>query len=348
MCMKMKSDLKNGLSGILRVRNEEEFVEACIDSCIEALDELIIVYNDCTDSTPDIIERKRSEHPTKIKVYPYEHEIYGTNLSKEKFEKTLALPDDSPHLLCNYYNFALSKVSYQYAMKIDADQIYSTAELQHWANLCRHPEQCSWNVKCVLGMLFYYLFLLYRYICIKSKRLFPFLPKQFISLFKGSYIAYAKYLFGKGTACFSLSGVNVFQDKGFWYVTLGVKDGVLNVAPPYNGEGDHLIFRVSSATYYKRIVFDYYNTLKTNSYSVIEEFVHPYKVAFVGFAWLHISQMRLSCRAQMKRKKKNIRKHLLIFRNSVHLHLMKWINVLISLWLRYISVSYLSLFIMLS
>lgn len=79
----MKSNLKNGLSGILRVRNEEEFVEACIDSCIEALDELIIVYNDCTDATPDIIEQKRIEYPEKIKIYPYEYEIYDQSLKRK-------------------------------------------------------------------------------------------------------------------------------------------------------------------------------------------------------------------------------------------------------------------------
>lgn len=232
MHIKMKSNLKNGLSGILRVRNEEEFVEACIDSCIEALDELIIVYNDCTDATPDIIEQKRIEYPEKIKIYPYEYEIYGINLSKEKYEKTLALPDDSPHLLCNYYNFALSKVSYQYAMKIDADQIYFSTELQHWADLCRHPEQCRWSFKCIGGVIFYYLFLLYRYIClVRCKKSLPFLPIPVISCFKESYIAYGKYLFGKGKACFSLSGLNVFRNRERWYVTLGRKDDTLNVSP---------------------------------------------------------------------------------------------------------------------
>lgn len=297
----MKNNLRNGLSGILRVKNEQEFVEACIDSCIEALDELIIVYNDCTDSTPKIIERKRSEYPTKIKVYPYEYEIYGTNLSKEKFEKTLALPDDSPHLLCNYYNFALSKASYQFAMKIDADQIYCTEELQRWADLCRHPKQCRWSFKCIGGAIFYYMFLLYRYIClVKCKKSLPFLPIRIISCLKEYYIAYGKYLFGKGKACFSLSGLNVFRNRNRWYVTLGRMDEALNVAPPYNGEGDHLIFRVSSDTYYKRFVFDYYNILKTDRYSIIEEFVHPYKVFFVGFVWFHMSQMRLNCRAQMQ------------------------------------------------
>ena len=47
--------LKNGLSGIMRVKNEGRFLEACIDSCIEALDEIIIVYTGCTDNTEEIL-----------------------------------------------------------------------------------------------------------------------------------------------------------------------------------------------------------------------------------------------------------------------------------------------------
>ena len=59
--------LKDGLSGFIRAKNEAQFIEACIDSCIDALDELIIVYNDCTDETPEIVERKRKQYPDKIK-----------------------------------------------------------------------------------------------------------------------------------------------------------------------------------------------------------------------------------------------------------------------------------------
>ncbi len=43
-------DRTPGVSGILRVKNDAEFLEECIESCIPALDELIIVYNGCTDT----------------------------------------------------------------------------------------------------------------------------------------------------------------------------------------------------------------------------------------------------------------------------------------------------------
>ena len=39
------------VAGIMRVRNEGNFIHDCVESCIDALDELIVVYNDCTDNS---------------------------------------------------------------------------------------------------------------------------------------------------------------------------------------------------------------------------------------------------------------------------------------------------------
>lgn len=132
------NQLHNGVSGIMRVKNDAEFIEASIDSCIDALDELVIVYNDCSDNSPELIYKKQSQYPDKIKVYEYKHKIYPINLTKEEYEYAKSLPSDSPHLLCNYYNFALSKVTCQYAMKIDADQIYFSDKLKEWCDVYRY------------------------------------------------------------------------------------------------------------------------------------------------------------------------------------------------------------------
>lgn len=119
-----------GVSGILRVKNDAEFLADSIESCIEALDELIIVYNDCTDQSPEIIKIKAKQYCNKIKYYEYKPKIYSNNLSEEEYKFIKSQPEDSPHLLANYYNFALSKVTYEFVMKIDADQIYLTSELK--------------------------------------------------------------------------------------------------------------------------------------------------------------------------------------------------------------------------
>lgn len=48
-----------GVSGILRCHNHADFLELCIDSCIDGLDELIAVYHDCTDDTVQILHKNR-------------------------------------------------------------------------------------------------------------------------------------------------------------------------------------------------------------------------------------------------------------------------------------------------
>ena len=81
-----ESDLKDGLSGLMRTRNEAPLLEPCIDSCIDALDELIVVCSDCTDNTLEILERKKKQYPTKLRVFEYNKKVLSFDLTKEEFE----------------------------------------------------------------------------------------------------------------------------------------------------------------------------------------------------------------------------------------------------------------------
>ena len=107
-----------GVSGLLRVKNDEDFLSACIDSCIGPLDELIIVCQPSDDRTQQIVETKRRQYPDKIRAYSYRPRVLSHNLSVEELEYAKKLPSDSIHLLANYYNYTLSKASYRYAVKI--------------------------------------------------------------------------------------------------------------------------------------------------------------------------------------------------------------------------------------
>lgn len=295
--------LKQGVSGFMRVKNDAEFIEASIDSCIDALDELIIVYNDCSDSTPELIEKKRSEHPDKIRVYEYKHKVFSTNLSKAEYEQAIRLPDDSPNLLCNYYNYALSKVNYRYALKIDADQIYFSKQLKQWCDIFRESNfNLRKTIRYYVGYVFNLYFMLFKLCCFRTKRLYSFLPEKIICRLTPHYIEYLKYQVKKGKACISLSGINVFKDDG-WFVSLGKKSDETNILPPFNGEGDHLIFAVSQDTFFRRYHMPYYNLLANTKYSLIEEFVHPYKMLCAGFAWFHMNAMRNRCRAKVSEAK---------------------------------------------
>lgn len=283
--------LRLGVTGLMRVKDDADFVGASIDSCIDAIDELVVVYNDCSDNSPEIIERKRREYPNKIKVFEYKPRVYALNLTKEEYEIARGFPEDSPHLLSSYYNFALSKASFSHALKIDADQVYFSEELKELCDIVR-VGQPKKRIRYWIGAIFHYYFLLYRFISLRRYQYFPILPEWMVKVFRNAYIDYARYKVKIENACISLSGINVVEDEGKWYVPMGWKNDNFNILPPYNGENDHLIFRVSPHTYYKPLVLTYYNMQRNNPYSVIEEFVHPYKPMFMGFAWFHLNSMR--------------------------------------------------------
>lgn len=285
-----------GVSGIMRVKNDAEFIAGSIESCIDALDELVVVYNDCTDNSAEVIETMRQKHPDKIRVFEYPYKVFGAGLTKEEYEYAKSLPDDSPSLLCNYYNFALSKVRCEYAIKIDADQIYFKENLKKWCNLVRQGNEVEGSF--MLGKIFHYYFLAYRYFSLKFKIRLPFMPEWLSKTVKPHYEKFALEQMIKGKACLSFSGLNVYKDN-LWYVTLGLKNNALNVLPPFNGENDHLLFKVSNQTYYRKFDMDYYNLISNSSYSLIEEFVHPYKPMFMGFCWFHMNAMRSRFKKQV-------------------------------------------------
>lgn len=286
--------LKKGVSGLMRVRNEADFVGASIDSCINALDELIIVYNDCTDTTPQIVKEKAREYPDKIKVYEYPYKVYGVNLSKEEYDYIISQPLDSPHRLCNYYNFALSKVNYRNAVKIDADQIYFTEKLKYWCDIYSGHMHKKISLRSLIGIpiLFWIAFNIRKW---KNNKKNHYLKFVRFSFFRKCYLSAASYVVQHFKSCISLSGLNVVEKDKEWYVPLGHIGSVVNLYPPFNGTGDHLIFSVGSDTYYEP-ADDTINTAfqnhQENSYTSIEVFHKNAPQLFVGTCWFHVTCMR--------------------------------------------------------
>lgn len=168
---------KNGVSGMMRVKNDAEFIEQCVESCLPALDELVIVYNDCTDNSPQIIESLAKKYPEKIKAYNYTPEIFAWNLTEEKAKAILSGEIASENTLYGYYNYALSKTNYKYVMKIDADQIYFTQKLCNVCDLYR----AKGNV--ILGYIYLPIILLIKislYITMYFKKKSRFFSNKYI------------------------------------------------------------------------------------------------------------------------------------------------------------------------
>lgn len=284
--------MRKKVAGILRVKNDGIFVRACIESCIDALDELIVVHNDCTDNSVEEIEKMVAKYPDKIHHYTYPYEVWAFHLSKKKFDEVRNLPEDNPHLLSNYCNFALSKVTADYALKIDADQVYFTEKLKEWCDFIRDDckKHQTITIKVFAGKVFQSYMSVYRMLSLKVGIVLPMMPSWLLRMAYPVYISYAKYAFSHNQACMALSGVNVLEtDKTL--ISMGHESEKLLMLPPFNGIGDTVMFKMSDKVRFQRLIMEQYN--QGDTYSVIEEFVHPYKrLTFVGYFWKHMRTMR--------------------------------------------------------
>lgn len=272
-----------GVSGLLRTKNGADFLSACIDSCINALDELIIVYQKSSDDTEKIIYQKQKQYPDKIRVYFYEPKVYSHNLTEEEFNYASNLSADSIHLLSNYYNFALSKAKYKYAIKIDDDQIYFSDKFKEILDLYKREDKVKISPKEKYAFKYYKK--LYKKILKHPNYLNSFtchflIPKFFIK----NLISYIKKKIQNDKIITSFSGINLFEGK----IPLGSFDtpGLLS---PFNGTNDTVCFPVSSDTYY----IPFYDN---GNNRIIERFQNDNKLMQeifpIGFFWIHLKDMK--------------------------------------------------------
>lgn len=297
---------KVGVSGMMRVRNDAEFIEACVESCINALDELVIVYNDCSDDSPEIIKAMAERYPEKIKVYEYTPWLYCGNLTFEEYEKAKSLPHTSIHLLSNYYNYALSKTTYQFVLKIDADQIYFTERL---SEICARYRTRRLNIPNILETIaFIKINILYR---TNSK----------IRTTTRTFINYQKCINKLISFCgitTSYSGINIVaDDKDNKLIPLGRETSDLNILPPFNGVGDHLIFKVKSNTRFIPYDCEEYKTMISGDYTYIEKLVGNSRFFLNGFLWWHLNGMRKNIIGKQRENIQNYPESFLLFDKAV-------------------------------
>lgn len=280
-----------GISGLLRTKNGADFISECIDSCINALDELIIVYQESADDTEKIIIEKQKQYPDKIRVYFYEPKVYSHNLTEEEYDYVLNLSKNSIHLLSNYYNFVLSKAKYKYAIKIDDDQIYFSDKFKEILDLYRTEKKEK--ISCIERLAFAYYKNLYKVTYKHPKYLNSFtchflIPKFFIR----NLISYLKKKIQNDKIITSFSGINLFEDK----IPVGSFE-TPNLLCPFNGTFDTVCFPVSSDTYY----IPFYD--KENN-RIIERFKNDNKsmqeVFPIGFFWVHLKDMKKSVYEKIK------------------------------------------------
>lgn len=286
---KIALNRRPGVSGIMRVRNDGEFIEMSIESCIDALDELIIVYNDCTDDSPAIIEKICQRYPDKIKVYAYKPHILAWNLSDKQISDIMDGSIPMENTLAGYCNYALSKTTCEYVLKIDADQIYNTSQMISLCN-CYRCSSADGHLS-LKKHIFLWLTKILLTLSIKSHIGLRLLRnKKYISYYQKCLLEYIK----KDKVTVSLSGINVIVVDATIYIPLGQRlQGGFNILGPFNGVGDTCIFRVTDKTHFKPIVDEAYNMLIGGKKNVIETFCGKERSwAYCTPIWLHLNACR--------------------------------------------------------
>lgn len=281
---------KNGVSGMMRVKNDAEFIDAAIESCIDALDELVIVYNDCSDNSPEIIKSLAQKYPSKIRYYEYKPKILSHNLSEIDYQSYLDGRINPLNTLANYYNYALSKTTYKYVMKIDADQIYFSEKLNYTLNLYRKKQKKTITILDICRFVSIFLGLRSK----KNKKISYSIRNY------NSYINTVEFLAAKFKIPLSLSGINIFLINEEQYIPLGVSSSSYTLLPPFNGVGDHLIFTVKRDTYFKIYDCPEYNSLINTKHTIIEKLIGCRFHLKYGFMWYHLNLNRNSCKDQIK------------------------------------------------
>jgi hypothetical protein len=110
------------ISAMVRVKNEEEFLFASVDSIARAVDEIVLIDNRSTDGTPEVMEDLARAHGPKVVLLSYPHEI--RKVGRETWElASNPSTAHSPHLSSTYYTWCLDRCTKPFVLKWDGDMI---------------------------------------------------------------------------------------------------------------------------------------------------------------------------------------------------------------------------------
>ena len=133
-----------GLSAILRCKNEEEFIVASVLSIYRIFDEIVIILNNSTDRTRELIDVLIRDHP-KIRLLEYFNEC--ASLGPGYYESVRAKPEKS---LAKYFNWCVEQTSFSHVCKWDGDMI-ATPEFEQVRTLIGSSDVVIFDGYDVLG-----------------------------------------------------------------------------------------------------------------------------------------------------------------------------------------------------
>ncbi len=108
----------HGISACIRVRNESQFMRAAVKSIVDLVDEVVLVVQPSEDNTREIAIALEHDYPGKVKSYYYPI-VPDWIDTKGFYEKD----PNAPGHLVHMSNWALSKCSYSWILKVEGDVI---------------------------------------------------------------------------------------------------------------------------------------------------------------------------------------------------------------------------------
>ena len=131
----------------MRIRNGAYALEAAIRSHIRHFDEIVALYNRCTDETPNILGRLAAEFGPKLRVYHYLPEVFPPGSDGHR-----TVPANSPRSLVAYYNAALSLTRFSHATKLDDDHVAMGAATARLLDDVRAGRTAVRDIACFSGL----------------------------------------------------------------------------------------------------------------------------------------------------------------------------------------------------
>ena len=98
----------------MRLKNEEEWVGACLESILPIFDDSVVCLQRSTDQTEAIV---RSFNDSKIRLFRYPFDSHPNGPGHDQH------PEDSVHARAYFYNWSLQKTRCQFACKWDGDAV---------------------------------------------------------------------------------------------------------------------------------------------------------------------------------------------------------------------------------
>lgn len=130
-------------SAMLRVKNEEEYLREAVLSIIALVEEVVIIDNNSTDATPQIIADLAVQFPEKIRRFNYPYQVARYGEENQRLGSTRE-GRNSPALLKNFYNWCVNKCRHPFILKWDGDTIATKAFAEALQAFRYSPKQALW------------------------------------------------------------------------------------------------------------------------------------------------------------------------------------------------------------